>query len=136
MSPKSFIQFHQEGTKILQVQVRCPETQRQTEKQTHRPDSRGGPTRGGPPKNPHMICYYPYHLEFYAVDEVFDIIFAASYVSCESFICQVGKNLLQTPLKGYCSEDYVFRNNFTSLSCRKIHLFEFIHAYCFIQNCF
>ena len=34
MCPKSFIQFHQEGTKILQVQVRCPDTDRETEKQT------------------------------------------------------------------------------------------------------
>ena len=46
MSPKSFIQFHQEGTKISRVQVRCPET----EIHTHRPGPRGGPTRGGPPK--------------------------------------------------------------------------------------
>ena len=45
MSPKSLIQFHQEGRKILWVQVRCPETDRHTD----RPGSRGGPTRGGPP---------------------------------------------------------------------------------------
>ena len=31
MSPKSFIQFHQEGTKISRVQVRCPETEIETE---------------------------------------------------------------------------------------------------------
>ena len=32
MSPKSFIQFHQEGTKILWVQVRCPQRNRDREK--------------------------------------------------------------------------------------------------------
>ena len=35
MSPKSFIQFHQEGTKISRVQVRCPERDRDTEKHTN-----------------------------------------------------------------------------------------------------
>ena len=34
MSPKSFIQFHQEGTKISRVQVRCPERDKDTEKHT------------------------------------------------------------------------------------------------------
>ena len=53
MSPKSFIQFHQEGTKISIVQVRCPETEIQTEIQTDRPGPRGSPTRGGPPKKQH-----------------------------------------------------------------------------------
>ena len=48
MSPKSFIQFHQEGRKILGVQVRCLQTGNRQE--THRPGFRGGPTRGGPPK--------------------------------------------------------------------------------------
>ena len=46
MSPKSFIQFHQEGRKILWVQVRCLDTDRDT----HRPGPRGGPSIGGPPK--------------------------------------------------------------------------------------
>ena len=50
MSPKGFIQLHQEGTQILQVQVRCPETDKQRDRETDRPSSRGGPTRGGPPK--------------------------------------------------------------------------------------
>ena len=47
MSPKSFIQFHPEGKKILRVQVRCLHTQRHRD----RPGPRGGPTRGVPPKN-------------------------------------------------------------------------------------
>ena len=51
MSPKSFVQFHQEGTEISWVQVRCPETERETERETDRPGPRGGSTRGGPPKN-------------------------------------------------------------------------------------
>ena len=34
MSPKSFIQFHQEGTEISWVQVRCPETKKQRNRQT------------------------------------------------------------------------------------------------------
>ena len=52
MSPKSFVQFHQEGTEILWVQVRCLQTHKQTgDKQTDRPGPRGGSTRGWPPKN-------------------------------------------------------------------------------------
>ena len=47
MSPKSFIQFHQEGRQILGVQVICP----QTDIETDRPAPRGDPTRGGSPKN-------------------------------------------------------------------------------------
>ena len=47
MSPKSFIQFHQEGRKISGVQVRCPQRDRETE----RPGPRGDPTSGGSPKN-------------------------------------------------------------------------------------
>ena len=35
MSPKSFIQFHQEGRKILGVQVRCLQTHRQTHRQAN-----------------------------------------------------------------------------------------------------
>ena len=35
MSPKSFIQFHQEGTEISWVQVRCPETKKQRNRQTN-----------------------------------------------------------------------------------------------------
>ena len=50
MSPKSFIQFHQEGRKILWVQVRCLDIDRDTERDTHIPGPIGGPTRGGPPK--------------------------------------------------------------------------------------
>ena len=47
MSPKSFIQFHQEGRKILGVQVVCP----QTDIETDRPAPRGDPNRDGSPKN-------------------------------------------------------------------------------------
>ena len=55
MSPKSFIQFHQEGTKVLQVQVRC--LQGQTDRQEkNRPGPRGDPTRGGPPKKSQILC--------------------------------------------------------------------------------
>ena len=46
MSPKSFIQFHPEGRKILWVKVRWLDTDRDT----HRPGPRGGPSIGGPPK--------------------------------------------------------------------------------------
>ena len=38
MSPKSFIQFHQEVRKILGVQVRCPDTGYTQD--THRPGPR------------------------------------------------------------------------------------------------
>ena len=51
MSPKSFVQFHQEGPEILWVQVRCLDTEIQSYRETDRPGSRGGPTKGGPPKN-------------------------------------------------------------------------------------
>ena len=50
MSPKSFVQFHQERTEILWVQVRCLDTDRDTDRDTHRPGPRGGPSIGGPPK--------------------------------------------------------------------------------------
>ena len=48
MSPKSFVQFHQEGTEILWVQVRCLQTNIQD---TNRPGPRGDSTRGGSPKS-------------------------------------------------------------------------------------
>ena len=48
LSPGSFFQFNQEGTKILLVQVRCLQTNR---RQRNRPSPRGGRTRGGLPKN-------------------------------------------------------------------------------------
>ena len=49
MSQKSYIQFHQEGAKILWVQVRCLQTGNRQER--NRPGPRGYPTRGGSPKN-------------------------------------------------------------------------------------
>ena len=50
MSPKSFIQFNQEGTKILQVQVRCLQRRKEGRRQRNRTGPRGDSTWGGSPK--------------------------------------------------------------------------------------
>ena len=49
MSPKSFVQFHQKGTEISWVQVRCPETDKETDRQTDM-ILEVPPPRGGSPK--------------------------------------------------------------------------------------
>ena len=46
MSPKMFIQSHQEGKRYCEYELDVYRIQ-----DTDRPGSRGGPTRGRPPKN-------------------------------------------------------------------------------------
>ena len=55
MSPKSFVQCHQEGTEILWVQVRCLQTDRKQET-GDRPGPRGDSTRSGSLKNSEHSC--------------------------------------------------------------------------------
>ena len=69
MSPKSFIQFHQEGRKILGVQVRCLDTGDKQET-GNRPGPRGGSTRGGPPKNKASNCSHTNRLTEHIVTEM------------------------------------------------------------------
>ena len=77
MSPKSLTQFHQEGTKILWVQASCLHT----DTDTHRPGSRGGPTRGGPPKNSMQIIPF-IHIRW---KHFIDMCLQPSWLSLEQF---------------------------------------------------